>query len=310
MATCEFTLVPCPKECKDEDGVAKTFLRKDMKNHLKEDCPNRDYECVRCGEEGIYCYITGIHDSMTCLKKVVPCRNARCCKVMPRENLDSHNRKCEYAIVSCKYEDIGCEGMMERRNIATHDRNNDSFHLHLALDAVVELKGAVGDLEDSLKDAEDQLADLRCPSKTFALRRFEEKKEGNEVFTSPSFYTSHRGYKMQLKVYVNGRGSSKGTHMSAYARFSTKGHEIESPCGKVIVTLLNQLVDENHHTKTINIFTRSRMRSGSGRGVRRYAPHSILNIDIDKCIQYLKDDMMYFRVSFQEKSDKPWLNCN
>ena len=54
MATCEFTLVPCPKECKDEDGVAKTFLRKDMKNHLKEDCPNRDYECMHCGEEGIY----------------------------------------------------------------------------------------------------------------------------------------------------------------------------------------------------------------------------------------------------------------
>ena len=106
---------------------------------------------------------------------------------------DPTNRKCKYAIVSCKYEDIGCEGMMERRNIATHDRNNDSFHLHLALDAVVELKGAVGDLEDSLKDAEDQLADLRCPSKTFALHGFEEKKEGNEIFTSPSFYTSHRG---------------------------------------------------------------------------------------------------------------------
>ncbi len=40
---CQFTLVPCPKKCKDDK-----ITRRDLKHHLMEKCPNRDYSCEHC----------------------------------------------------------------------------------------------------------------------------------------------------------------------------------------------------------------------------------------------------------------------
>ena len=313
VVTCGFTLVPCPKECEDEDGVAHTFLRKDIANHLEDDCPNRDCVCEHCGEEGTFQYITDIHDD-ECNKKVVPCPNAGCCEVMPREDLDDHDDECEHAIISCKYDDIGCEKMMERGNMTTHEQD-DSFHLHMALDAVVKLKGTVNYLQYRLEDAEDQLK--MCSSKTFALHGYMEKKEVNEVFTSPSVYTSPRGCKLQLEIYVNGHDRGKGTHMSIYPSL-LKDENAHSLSGEVTITLLNQLADENHHTKTmstnilnINRFLVKRRRRIESHGnLHKYALHSILSFNPEEYTQYLKDDTLYFRVSFQEESGKPWLRCN
>ena len=292
--------------CEAEDGLAHTFLRKDIANHLGYDCPNRDYVCEHCGEEGTYLYITEYHDDK-CDKKVVLCPNAGCCEVMLREDLDDHDDECEHAIISCKYGDIGCEVEMERGNMTTHEQD-DSFHLHMALDAVVELKGTVNDLQDRLEED---------PSKTFALHGYMEKKEVNEVFISPSVYTSPRGCKLQLEIYVNGRDTGEGTHMSIYPTL-LKDENTHSLSGEVTITLLNQLADENHHTKTmspnilnINRFLVKRRRRIESHGkLHRYALHSILSFNPEEYTQYLKDDTLYFRVSFQEESGKPWLRCN
>ena len=58
LAECEFALVPCPKECKDDSGEVKHFVKKQVKEHLRKDCPNRDYTCKHCGEKGTYAEIT------------------------------------------------------------------------------------------------------------------------------------------------------------------------------------------------------------------------------------------------------------
>jgi TNF receptor-associated factor 2 len=34
--------------------------------------------------------------------------------------------------------------------------------------------------------------------------------------TSPAFYTSRYGYKMCLRVYLNGDGTGRGTHLSLF----------------------------------------------------------------------------------------------
>ena len=180
MTTCGFTLVPCPKKCEGEDEEIKSFLRKDLANHLKKDCPNRDYECELCGEEGTYWYITEYHDD-ECDKKVVPCPNAGCCEVMPREDLDDHySYECEYEIVSCKYENIGCGVEMVRRNMATHEQDN-ALHLQIAIGAVVKLQDTVEDLKDRLERTEHHLCCVDS-IKTFALHGYQNKKENNERF--------------------------------------------------------------------------------------------------------------------------------
>ena len=185
---------------------------------------------------------------------------------------------------------------------------DDSFHLHMALDAVVELKDY---LQNRLKYAEDQLKMFRDLPKTFAIHGYMEKKEVNEVFTSPSVYTSPRGCKLQLEIYVNGRNREEGTHMSIYPTL-LMDENAHSFSGIVTITLLNQLADENHHTETmiINILEKRRRQIESHGRLHRYAPHSILAFNFEKYTHYLKDDTLYFRVSFQEESGKPWLRCN
>ncbi len=50
---CQFTLVPCPKECKDDNGIQK-IMRRDLQQHLMEECPNRDYSCEHCDLKETY----------------------------------------------------------------------------------------------------------------------------------------------------------------------------------------------------------------------------------------------------------------
>ncbi len=51
-------------------------------------------------------------------------------------------------------------------------------------------------------------------AKTFKLSGYKKKKDNNEVFTSPSFYTSPNGYHMKIEVYANGSSKGEGTHVS------------------------------------------------------------------------------------------------
>ena len=70
VATCGLTLVPCPKQCKDD---VKCLLKKDLEEHLQTDCPNRDHECEHCGKKSPYAFITQVHDGKCSL-----CPNAGC----------------------------------------------------------------------------------------------------------------------------------------------------------------------------------------------------------------------------------------
>ena len=98
MATCEFSLLPCPKQCKDDHGDTKLILRRDMEEHLKEACPNRDHQCQYCEEKGTYATITEIHDQI-CLKNP----NSDCQLTMQSQDIKEHVRStCACTIIPCK----------------------------------------------------------------------------------------------------------------------------------------------------------------------------------------------------------------
>ena len=50
----------------------------------------------------------------------------------------------------------------------------------------------------------------------FTLNEFSKRKQLNNTFYGPSFYTNQHGYKMCLKVYANGSDDGKDTHVSVY----------------------------------------------------------------------------------------------
>ena len=145
VAVCEFALVPCPKECKDDSSMVKHFIENHADEHLHQHCPNCDYACKHCGEKGTYAEIMQVHDAQ-CNLKLVPC--VMCSAIIARNHIEEHAKnKCKNTVVPCKFQNIGCKMEMEREKMETHE-DDDKFHFHMALEAVVKLQGAYTEFQD------------------------------------------------------------------------------------------------------------------------------------------------------------------
>ena len=325
LATCKFALVPCPNKC--EGNSIFCFMRKNLDQHLEEACPNRPDACKHCGENGTYAVIQA-HDEV-CPKKEIPCPN--CDELKPRKVMEDHiDNECLLTEVPCKFARIGCERILMRKDMAVHGQDTE-LHLQIALDTVVELKDdqkklkdAKAEIEDTQKRLGDTLVELqdtnaklmeRERTLTFALLGYAEKKAANQRFTSPSSYTISNGYHMAVLVDVNGTGSGAGSHVSAFLTILQGNYDagLKWPfTGRVTFTLLNQLEDKNHYTRTLSITAENNLCAGSlGWGYPSFVPHSALPYDCLKNTQYLKDDTLYFRVSVEvdDHAKRPWLEC-
>ena len=88
----------------------------------------------------------------------------------------------------------------------------------------------------------------------FTMTDFEEYKKDNEEWLSPPFYTHPHGYKMCLRIDVNGDSSGKGTHVSLHV-YLMRGEfddQLKWPFqGSITIKLLNQEEDKEHIVKTI-----------------------------------------------------------
>ena len=295
VATCGFTLVPCPKQCKDN----KHFMRKDLDRHLKNDCPNRHYECKskKCGEKGTYAYITEVHDK-TCKMKIVPCPNDGCHTKIQRQQVSEHISKCPHTVIPCKYKGIGCDTELKREDMAAHEQD-DKLHLHMLLETVNLLQDTVTLLQDTVTSLQEESMTLdNKGSKIYILTDFHKEKDANM-----SFYAHPKGYHMTLRVH------SEGTHVSVSAVILNGKYDsmLKWPfTGNITFTLLNQLEDKSHLAKTLTFDATHDARAGAW-GFFCFIPHSMLAHDPDKNTHYLKDDRLYYRMSVEVDDRKPWL---
>ena len=343
VATCGFTLVPCSKQCKDNKNEVQHFMRKHLDEHLEHDCPNRDYKCSHCGEKDTYAKIQ-IHDS-TCGKKEVPCPNAECSSHGPRDKMGTHvEAECPFAVVPCKFQSIGCEMEMPRKDMAAHEQD-DKQHLHLALNTVVQLKATAAEVEKlqgelkcangKLKELQDTMANSDAAVerlqeelkytrdtvtsfvttepqsknwRTFVLTGYRGKRRNNAELIFPPFYTSPNGYHVALEVDANGCGEFMGTCVSVHIHWKKGKYDaaLKWPfIGKVIVTLLNQLEDEAHDVNEYCIHAKDNILCGGSLVWHTFIPHSALTRT--QKTQYLMHDTLYFRMSVEEAGCRPWL---
>jgi TNF receptor-associated factor 4 len=278
---------------------------KDIKDHVLQDCPNRNSVCRHCGKVGTFWSTLNVHEPV-CAKVAIPCVNSKCSAAVLSGELTDHVSECKYAVVSCRYKDVGCTVEMERGKMAAHE-GDDAVHLHMALCTVVTLQDTVEKLTMKLEDLEGVLHTPR----TLVLRGYQRKKESDEIFSSSPTYASLGGYYVVVRVHANGCGYGKGTHASVFASLMRGKHDgsLKWPfVGKFRFTMLNQLEDDNHYTRTMEICVEDNMQVGSSWGFSKFTRHTALSRNMVKNIQYLKDDSLYFRVSV-EVSDTPWLNC-
>ena len=139
--------------------------------------------------------------------------------------------------------------------------------------------------------------------RTFKITGYRAKKGKNTVYQSPPFYTSCKGYRMRIGVFVNGCYEGIGTHISVYVELLKGDHDdkLSWPfVGEVTVTLLNQLEDENHYSKTTRIQRENNICAEKTWDYPKFIP--IHHLDH----KYLKDDTLHFMVSVAP--EQPWLH--
>lgn len=275
---CQFAPIPCPNECSRED-----ILRKDMEMHLKEECPNRHFTCEYCGREGTYALITEEHDEI-CEKKIIPCSNADCNMTLERRKIEAHvANDCEHTVVSCKYKSIGCTVKMKRRVMKDHEED-EKVHFHRALGAIAELKN-------------------KSELVTFKVRNFRRMKGVfGDVFESSSFYFDR--YKMSFEI------ATYGGELSVKSKILNRMSLVSSEFPTVTVTLLNQLADNKHYTRTLPNEDYFDSEDQVCSCEYNFIPLSMLHHDPVANVQYLKSDDLYFRVSVEVPNSKPWLTCS
>ena len=298
LNTCEYAIIPCPNQCRDDSGELVSVARKDLDQHLERDCTKRAYKCTSCGEEGTYAFITQDHDKQ-CSKKQVACTNKKCSRMMPRQELKAHVDECKYTPILCPYESIGCICQLPRRHMPDHIKEDKKLHFHLALDSLVKL--------------DQRLSLERQALHTFKVANFKKMKEEGAKFQTPSLYTVPHGYCIAVRVYPNGTGEGEGSYVSIFTpilkgRFDRK---LTWPfVGSFTFSLLNQLEDNNHYNLLLNTSASDQfVIVGSAWGHPKFIPHSELGYNAKKNTQYLKDDTLYFRVCVDKSNHKPWLQC-
>ena len=276
MVNCQFATVLCPRECKTSNGKSWHFMRKDLAEHLRKDCPHRPHHCEYCGKDGTHVFITQDHDKF-CGQKIVHCPSSECTKTMPRQDTEHHiYTECQYAVVACKYQGIGCDVKVVRKEILPHEQNDNRLHLHLALDRVSELEKAVDTLlrENAELKSEKQFS--------FKVAGYEERKQAGKEYRSSSFYSGPRGYHVAIEVYISGYNEGRTSHLSVYA-FMLKGkydNELTWPfVGEITVTLLNQLENKNHFMKAIVVGAERNVHVHDNWGYPKFISNSKLGHD-------------------------------
>ena len=191
LTTCEYALLCCPNKC-TEDNKEMRILRRDLDHHLKNECPNRQYQWRHCKDTGRYRDIATTHLD-TCPKVKVSCPNTDCKASVLRCNLSSHRSKCRYETVSCKYVGIGCNKKLPHKDLQQHE-NDDASHLHLAIETVNEQRKEIEAVRDeldgikytlTLKQQDDNMAGP-CVLK---MTNFNQHLTSKQKWYSPPFYT-------------------------------------------------------------------------------------------------------------------------
>ena len=117
---CIFQEVKCPSKC----GVL--LQRKDLENHLAADCPCYCQYCETTGNK----MLIAKHHKAKCQKFTVQCPNG-CGTTMLREEMNEHRKICPLEEIQCEYYNLGCQGLMLRRDREEHNKNNVIQHLDL-----------------------------------------------------------------------------------------------------------------------------------------------------------------------------------
>ena len=134
-------------------------------------------------------------------------------------------------------------------------------------------------------------------------RHFEDAQSGRRLsLYSPPFYTSRHGYKMCARVYINGDGVGRGSHMSFF--FVVMKGEFDSLLNwpfrqKVTLTQMDQSSAKRHISDTFlpDPNSSSFQRPTSEMNIASGCPRFISQDALRSHHGYIKDNTLYLRIA-------------
>ena len=136
-----------------------------------------------------------------------------------------------------------------RKDMKQHEMD-DSSHLHIALEAIAEQQKDKNQLKETVEKRATKLK----------ITDYDYLSAWEEQYTSHRFYTSPGGYCMVLRVHFKGYGDNEDTSPFLGACICLKSGDnddcLDWPFeGDVTITLLNQLENKHHLTRTVHFKT-------------------------------------------------------
>ncbi|XP_044174923.1 TNF receptor-associated factor 6-like [Acropora millepora] len=301
LKECDFVLVSCPKNC------GKEFQRKDLKKHLKDDCPNRTIPCTFCAEEVLWNSME--NHFQDCPQYPLSCEKCRKENIARNEMQDHNEKECPRAELQCPFNVVGCQ--FEGLPLAVNEHVKDKMISHFT-DLTKEFRAfkqlflqtqehaTQRELLDLEKRMDRKIHDLRgfvCFLGSDVLRLRDERRRGpvipktmvdgfdlNNKFNrqktravefegrvcngsyiwkienyrerrqdaisgtatalhSPAFYTSLYGYKLCLRINLNGVDSGVGRYIALFVHMMQGDYDsiLEWPfTGRITLTILDQ----------------------------------------------------------------------
>ncbi|XP_046855200.1 TNF receptor-associated factor 5-like [Xenia sp. Carnegie-2017] len=208
-----------------------------LSEHLKNKCEYRNVKCEYCGKDVPYASLKD-HIENVCEYYPVVCEY--CGKKIPRKDIEQHQTTaCDEVPTECEFQAIGCS--YDRVRIYELFYNFMSVMKYTTLKLFANkifIKSASISNDESLARNTVKITDLEAQRGSRALGsnqaihsyngtllwkidNFKKKRQNaiNGIKTalySVPFYSSQYGYKMCAKIYMNGDGFGKGTHLSLF----------------------------------------------------------------------------------------------
>ena len=285
--------LPCLNKC--EVG---SVPREDMEAHRKE-CP---LEMIQCEYHNVGCEVRMTRKDQ---------------EEHDNEKMKEHLMKTKLVMTATKHELNDTKATLANTESKLTDTNNQ---LASALQRISTLEVLLYQTTDKavfrpIKSSAEwsvklvamtvmsKSGDQECPV-ILKMSQYHNSKDNYVIWYSDSFYTHNKGYKMCLRIDAAGNGDGRGTHLSVYL-FLMKGphdDELTWPLwGKFEIKLLNQIIDREHRSMSVNYhYTDSREidgdRAARGLGTSQFISNKDLHKTTPTC-QYLKDDCLFFQVT-------------
>ncbi|KAG8123234.1 hypothetical protein E2320_018788 [Naja naja] len=332
LQQCLFETVQCTNE-----GCHEKIILKDLKEHLIQQCNFEKEQCQYCKQPVISINLKAEDHVLVCPEMEIDCpyKMCGCPKKIKRSKLLEHEdiflREHMLRIVdkNTKLED------QLRQLVQKTNQQQCKLDLRTLLDTIDNLKQKVALLEsydqrlvvlEDLATQQDAVFRMHGTQLNKNEERFKilegasyngkliwkimdykiKKKEAIEghhlsLFSYP-FYTSHCGYRLSARAYLNGDGSGRGTHVSLY--FVVMRGEFDSLLSwpfkqKVTLMLLDQSGKKKHICETFKTdpnsssFKRPEGEMNVASGCPRFVAHSVLE---NAKNTYIKDDTLFLKV--------------